>query len=96
MGADFSGVRVHTGPSAAELAWAAEARAFTVGRDVVFGAGGYAPSTAEGRGLLAHELARVVQHVLGHSNVQVTQRYAHLGPDVMMKAMKETFGSKPA
>lgn len=33
----------------------------------------------------------VVQHVLGHSDIQVTQRYAHLAPDVMKKAMQETF-----
>ena len=58
---DFSGVRVHTGGRAAETAKAINAKAFTVGRDVVFGAGKYAPETPAGRRLLAHELTHVVQ-----------------------------------
>jgi hypothetical protein len=61
FGYDFSGVRVHTGSAAADLASAVQARAFTVGRDVVFGAGQYAPGTDAGRRLMAHELTHVVQ-----------------------------------
>jgi Domain of unknown function (DUF4157) len=61
FGHDFSGVKVHTGARAAESAHAVGALAYTVGRDVVFGAGQYAPHTGEGRRLLAHELAHVVQ-----------------------------------
>jgi hypothetical protein len=61
FGADFSGVRVHTDAQAAESAQAINARAYTVGRDVVFGAGQYAPQTGAGRRLIAHELAHVVQ-----------------------------------
>ena len=61
FGLDFAGVRVHTGAEAATVASALQARAFTVGRDIVFGAGHYAPETAVGRGLLAHELTHVVQ-----------------------------------
>ena len=61
FGHDFSRVRVHTGARAAESAQAVSALAYTVGRDVVFGAGQYAPATARGAGLLAHELAHVVQ-----------------------------------
>lgn len=61
FGNDFSGVRVHTAPHAAELAKGLGARAFTVGRDVVFGASEYRPEATEGRRLLAHELAHVVQ-----------------------------------
>lgn len=58
---DFGKVRVHTGSLAAESANAVEAHAYTVGRDVVFGAAQYAPETPRGRQLLAHELAHVVQ-----------------------------------
>lgn len=58
---DFSAVRVHTDVRAAEAARAVNAVAYTVGRDVVFGAGQYAPGTAGGRRLLAHELTHVVQ-----------------------------------
>ena len=58
---DLSGVRVHTDPRAEEAAQAFHARAFTVGRDIVFGRGEYNPSGGIGRNLLAHELAHVVQ-----------------------------------
>jgi hypothetical protein len=61
FGRDFGGVRVHADQSAAETARLANARAFTIGRDVVFGAGEYAPQSAEGRSLIAHELTHVVQ-----------------------------------
>ncbi|HME21275.1 MAG TPA: DUF4157 domain-containing protein [Acetobacteraceae bacterium] len=59
--ADFAGVRVHTGAEAAEAAQAVQARAFTVGQQIVFGAGAYRPADADGRHLLAHELAHVGQ-----------------------------------
>lgn len=61
FGVDFSQVRVHTDGAAARSAQAVSAHAFTAGRDVVFGAGRYAPATRAGRQLLAHELAHVVQ-----------------------------------
>jgi hypothetical protein len=61
FGHDFSQVRLHTDPQAAESARAVNALAYTVGRHVVLGAGQYAPGTNEGRKLLAHELTHVVQ-----------------------------------
>ena len=61
FGQDFGGVRVHTGGEAARAARSMGARAFTSGRDVVFAEGEYAPESTEGRRLLAHELAHVVQ-----------------------------------
>ncbi len=61
FGHDFGQVRVHTGARAAESAQAVNALAYTVGRNVVFGAGQYMPGTSEGRRLLAHELTHVVQ-----------------------------------
>jgi outer membrane protein OmpA-like peptidoglycan-associated protein len=61
FGADFSQVRVHRDQHAAETACDLNARAFTVGKDVVFGAGQYSPETSEGKKLLAHELTHVVQ-----------------------------------
>jgi hypothetical protein len=62
---DFSHVRVHTDAKAAESARAVNALAYTVGRDVVFGAGEFAPSTYNGRRLLAHELAHTIQQSAG-------------------------------
>lgn len=61
FGHHFGGVRVHTDSRAAELAQSVKARAYTVGGDIVFGAGHYAPGTAGGRLLLAHELAHTIQ-----------------------------------
>ena len=61
MGADFSRVRIHAGAAAAASAHSLGASAYTVGRDVVFGAGQYAPASEDGRALLAHELAHVAQ-----------------------------------
>ena len=66
FGYDFSQVRVHADARAAESARAVNARAFTVGQDVMFGAGQYAPGTSGGRRLMAHELAHVVQQRAGN------------------------------
>ncbi|HYP28371.1 MAG TPA: DUF4157 domain-containing protein [Blastocatellia bacterium] len=61
FGQDFSRVRVHSGATAEQSARDVNASAYTVGRDMVFGAGSFAPGTSEGRRLIAHELAHVVQ-----------------------------------
>src|SRR5436309_2424225 len=61
LGHDFSQVRVHTDTRAAKSARAVNALAYTVGQDVVFGTGRYAPETPSGRQLLAHELVHTVQ-----------------------------------
>jgi hypothetical protein len=61
FGYDFSQVRVHTNPQAAESAKAVNAHAYTVGQNVVFGAGQYQPHSSAGQKLLAHELTHVVQ-----------------------------------
>lgn len=61
LGHDFGNVRVHSDAQAAESAQALGAKAYTVGRHVVFDAARYAPQTAEGQRLMAHELAHVAQ-----------------------------------
>jgi hypothetical protein len=61
FGQDFSSVHVHTDGKAAESAQAVNAQAYTVGHDVVFGAGRYAPNDSFGKRLIAHELTHVVQ-----------------------------------
>jgi predicted deacylase len=60
-GHDLGGVRVHNDGAAAASARALAARAYTVGPDIVFGAGAFAPGTPQGQRLLAHELTHVVQ-----------------------------------
>jgi hypothetical protein len=62
---DFGAVRVHSDGRAAASAREVNARAYTVGRDVVFAAGEFVPQTSGGRQLLAHELAHVVQQGRG-------------------------------
>jgi outer membrane protein OmpA-like peptidoglycan-associated protein len=61
MNADFSGVRVHADDQAARSSRSLGARAFTVGGDIWFGAGEYAPQSGTGKRLLAHELAHTLQ-----------------------------------
>jgi outer membrane protein OmpA-like peptidoglycan-associated protein len=58
FGQDFSHVRVHTDVASTR---SLQARAYTVGRNIVFGSGQYSPDTSEGKRLLAHELTHVVQ-----------------------------------
>ncbi|MDE2453030.1 MAG: DUF4157 domain-containing protein [Burkholderiales bacterium] len=59
LGADFSAVRVHTDAAAGESALALGARAYAAGRDIAFAPGQFAPHSAAGRELLAHELQHV-------------------------------------
>jgi hypothetical protein len=61
LGHDFSGIRVHTNNNAAVVSRELNAKAFTVGSDIAFGAGRYQPQTQEGRSLLAHELTHTIQ-----------------------------------
>jgi len=61
FGRDFSGVRIHTHDRAATAAKAIDAQAYTLGADIAFAHGAFAPGTHEGDRLIAHELAHVVQ-----------------------------------
>lgn len=66
FGADFSGVRIHIGPQAERIG----ALAFATGNDVYFAPGRYQPESSEGRRLLGHELAHVVQQRQGRVRAQ--------------------------
>jgi hypothetical protein len=83
FGHDFSQVRVHTGAWADRSARDVHARAYALGHDIVFGAGQYVSSTFEGRLLIAHELAHVVQQ--GNGSTSIIQRAPDAGvsPDVV-------------
>lgn len=59
--ADMSGIRVHTGEASQHAARAMNARAFTRGSHIHFGAGRYEPGSVGGRRLIAHEVAHAVQ-----------------------------------
>ena len=61
FGIDLSQVRIHADSRATETAQSLNARAFTIGRDIVFGTGQYEMGSTEGRQLLAHELTHTIQ-----------------------------------
>jgi len=70
LGADLGGVRIHKDPDAAHAANDINARAFTVGQDVYFGAGQHEPGTKRGNHLLAHELTHTLQQASGNVTTQ--------------------------
>jgi hypothetical protein len=88
FGHDFSHVRVHTDARAAESSQDIQANAYTLGRDVVFGAGQYRPGTAAGNRLLAHELAHTIQQGHGNSTNSVSMSGSVIQRD-------PTVGAKP-
>ncbi|MEM9484766.1 MAG: DUF4157 domain-containing protein [Cyanobacteria bacterium P01_F01_bin.116] len=61
MGADFSGVKIHTDNQSDQLNRTIQAKAFTTGQDVFFKQGEYQPQSRKGQELIAHELTHVVQ-----------------------------------
>ena len=67
FGFDFSRVRIHADGEAAQAARSIDAHAYTIGEDVVFGSGRFSPRASDGRRLLAHELAHVVQQSGGNA-----------------------------
>ena len=78
FGFDFSRVRVHDSALAERSAHAVGAQAYTVGSDIVFGAGRFAPATQDGQRLIAHELTHVVQQTGGATSaVQRQPRDPH-------------------
>ena len=74
FGRDLSGVRVHTDRQAAESAHAIQARAFSLGHEMVFGRGEYMPESRSGKQLIAHELTHVVQQGFGSAAIQRSAR----------------------
>lgn len=89
FGYDFGEVRIHSGRSAAQAAASIRARAFTIGRDVVFGEGEQNPISGDGRRLLAHELVHVVQQSFWDS----VRSREHRGP---RPDVSEGFSLRPA
>jgi hypothetical protein len=79
FGVDFSSVRLHNDTRAANTARSINARAFTFGDNVVFGAGEYFSEGASGKKLLAHELTHVIQQ--NQATVPMVQRYTQAERD---------------
>lgn len=77
FGQSFSNVRIHSDTKSAETAKSIQARAYTSGRNIVFGAGEYSPDTSSGKKLLAHELTHVIQQSGGSTNALAPKKLAH-------------------
>lgn len=78
FGADFGNVKLHTDSQAATAARDLNARAFTVGNDIFFGAGEHQPGSHAGRSLMAHELTHVVQQTPAASRQMLNKAAAAL------------------
>jgi hypothetical protein len=76
FGYNFSEVRIHADGESAVVARGLNARAFTVGNDIAFGAGQYAPKSTEGQRLMAHELTHVAQqnNLASHSTENIKSK----------------------
>ena len=86
FGHDFSRVRVHNGSVADDSVRDIQAIAYTVGPDIVFGAGRFAPETGEGRRLIAHELAHVVQQSRPGSEPRIYRAAPIIPPSLAMSS----------
>src|SRR5438477_4852191 len=80
FGQEFGNVRVHTAMTAAQSARDVSAHAYTVGQNIVFAAGRFAPATQTGRRLIAHELTHVVQQEGGRRTLRRACGPDALGP----------------
>jgi hypothetical protein len=87
MGADFSGVKVHTDSQADQLNKSIQAKAFTTGQDVFFRQGAYEPGSRGGQELIAHELTHVVQQ--SGSAVQRKLSQIDYGASVVQRAWEK-------
>ena len=90
FGHDFSRVRVHSGATAEQSSREVSAHAYTVGHNIVFANGRFAPGSREGRHLIAHELAHVLQQTgtdgsspVAEGKKQVLSRYRSKGKDTI-------------
>jgi hypothetical protein len=87
FGADFSGVKIHTGDQSNALNESISARAFTTGQDIFFNKGEYNPGSSSGKEVLAHELTHVVQQ--NGSAVQLDEQPVNRMIDVQRQDMPE-------
>lgn len=92
LGADFSSVRVHEGSTAPRLG----AVAFTQGESLHFAPGRYRPASSEGRHLIGHELAHVVQQRAGRVRSTGSVRGVALNDDASLEAEADRMGARAA
>jgi Domain of unknown function (DUF4157) len=88
FGADFSDVKIHTDSNAVQMSRELNAQAFTVGSDIYFNSGKYAPDSDSGKHLLAHELTHTVQQ--GGGVERKVQRTGDTGTSVYEERVSST------
>jgi hypothetical protein len=93
FGADFSGVRIHSGKNAIQMNQELNAKAFTHGKDVYFNKGQYQPGTPAGKHLLAHELTHVVQQGKGANTNLLKQNSNILSPKNRVEEARNVLGT---
>ncbi|MCB0535021.1 MAG: DUF4157 domain-containing protein, partial [Saprospiraceae bacterium] len=91
FGANFSHVRIHTGSQASEFSQGLRARAFTYGSDIYFNHGQYNPESSEGKRLLAHELAHVMQQ--GPRSIISNEKEINNGPQLLPSIQRNLLDS---
>jgi Domain of unknown function (DUF4157) len=91
MGADFSGVKVHTDAQSDQLNRSIQAKAFTTGRDVFFRQGAYEPGSRRGQELIAHELT----HVQQQSGGAVQRQISRIVTPTVIQRFATTYTSDP-
>ena len=87
MGADFSGVKVHTDSQSDQLNKSIQAKAFTTGQDVFFRQGQYNPTSRSGQELIAHELTHVMQQ--NGTQAPSGQSIVHKAPDQIQRLISK-------
>ena len=97
FGRDFSNVKIHTDSNANQMARSINARAFTKGKNIVFGGGEYSPASFSGKRLLGHELTHVVQqHSAADGFMQVPkQLQVQLKSDALQRQISKTKQARP-
>ena len=95
LDAPLGDVRIHTDSTAAASASGLGALAYTRGPDIVFGTNHFAPNTATGSKLLAHELAHVVQQQAAGSppNNRIQRQVAPPDPGAQSKPVPANIGT---
>lgn len=93
LGYDLSSVRIFADPDARRSAESIQARAYTLGNNIVFGHGEYSPGSERGKHLLAHELAHVAQQGKGSSAVGLQRQSAPGSSSTTAPATAPTFGA---
>lgn len=94
MGADFSGVKIHTDSQSDQLNQSVQAKAFTTGQDVFFKQGAYDPSSKGGQELIAHELTHVVQQT--GSSVQRKEAKSKPSTTKLLQSQTNKLSKSPA